>query len=60
MTEIIIKILTSNDAFRPEPETEIVRILNKVTQDILTSGLATEKAITDLNGNKVGSITIKC
>jgi hypothetical protein len=55
---VTIKFKTENDAFSPYPEHEIVRILRKLAENIETRG-PEDMPVIDVNGNRVGQLTIK-
>jgi len=54
-----IIIETENDAFQPEPNDELSRILRDLAKNIATKRtLAEPITIRDINGNKVGRLRI--
>ncbi|WP_036281399.1 hypothetical protein [Methylocystis sp. ATCC 49242] len=60
--KITIKIDTINDAFQPDPRPEVSRILQYLSHVILQDGLSDFKfgphSIRDINGNRVGEISL--
>ena len=52
-----IVIETENDAFQPEPNDELSRILRELAHNIATKRTL-EQPIRDVNGNKVGRLRI--
>ena len=54
---IKIMIETDNDAFQPEPKDEIARILIDLGHRITRTGTI-DQPIRDINGNKVGKVSI--
>jgi len=55
MSEFILKIDTSNDAFIESPTYEVARILEYVARRVTTG--ETTGDVWDSNGNKVGTFT---
>ena len=54
MSNFQLNINLNNDAFQPEPEEEIARILNGLIPKILERGLSQKFILHDINGNRVG------
>ena len=58
---ITIKLKTDNAAFE-DRDAEIGRLVHRVAQRLergaLASGIKESQALVDLNGNKVGSVTV--
>jgi len=50
-----VKVATGDDAFQPDPRGEVIRILERIIQD-LWDGVYASKYLTiyDINGNDVG------
>lgn len=56
MGSFSLTINTDNDAFGDNPELEISRILEKLSEDIVDEPTE-EFTLRDANGNKVGKVT---
>ena len=54
---LIIEIDTSNDAFQPEPRSEVVRLLLVAAHRALSTNTPDEGKLIDFNGNTVGSFS---
>ena len=60
MKKVIIEIETVNDAFGDDPNDEIARILQHLASSFYAHGAENMfSEILDINGHKVGSITIE-
>lgn len=58
MKKYKITIETENDAFHPDPWTEVQRILERII-DVNNQHGVSEGTLWDINGNKVGAVEIK-
>ncbi len=54
-----ISIACDNAAFQETPEIEVARILTNLAKKIEANGLDAVEKLRDINGNVVGSVTIK-
>ena len=57
--EAIIKVNMDNAAFESNPAAELSRILEALAKDICVVHGGMKDGIRDINGNTIGSITIK-
>jgi hypothetical protein len=56
--DITITINTDNDAFQPDPGSEIARILDNLADKLEMEIIISHQYIRDLNGNICGDVTI--
>ena len=60
---ITIKLTTDNAAFEDDKDAEIGRLVHRVAQRLergaIASGIRETQALVDLNGNRVGSVTVR-
>jgi len=56
---VTIQFSTENDAFAENPCAEIERILHNIAEHIGSGMACPSNAISDANGNRIGTFTIK-
>lgn len=59
MSVLTIVIDLDNDAFQPDSESEVSRLLTLLAHRIERYGVAGPKKILDVNGNTVGTVSVK-
>lgn len=59
MSVLTIVIDLDNDAFKPDPEPEVSRLLTLVVHQMEHYKVEGPKKILDVNGNTVGTVSVK-
>tara|TARA_Y100000593_G_scaffold81103_1_gene151577 strand:- start:58 stop:255 length:198 start_codon:yes stop_codon:yes gene_type:complete len=57
--QIKIQLKLDNDAFKPDPLNETVRLMLEWAQESVTLGTLKTGKLKDINGNSIGAVTME-